>query len=391
MHDIGDFAEQAATQFLDRQKDIDWKLNLMLDRRVVEEFIRTVFYASLIPDEGRWPSVCLMCYRQECEQQFHFLFDPSMPPTPPDIAKLAHAVDAGSHLCCICSNRNIELGGIHVTMLNKHRELGYGSFRVANPLKLRIRGPGHIEVSTGGTALVYNAGEISEESLLQHSEVIAALAKVVEEELREITKGTAEILADVFNDIAESIVRLGHGGIILMAKDPSPSHFSSLKTPNSYLLQQVLLEYWYHVRQLLNVTGSAAEALALAKQDNLPREALKVVSSTLMLEETVQTIAHLAGVDGAIVMSYDCKVFAFNAIIKQLDATEYSLINGRGEPVNEEDFARNRGSRHQSALRFAKTVPHSFALVVSQDGSISAFHNDGHGKVLCEIGMRVLE
>ena len=52
-----------------------------------------------------------------------------------------------------------------------HFEFGYSSSRTPNPLKLFIRCPGHIE-EVPGIALVYEAGKISEESLLPYSRIM---------------------------------------------------------------------------------------------------------------------------------------------------------------------------------------------------------------------------
>jgi hypothetical protein len=139
MADIGEFAKQGADRFLESQQGIQERFNLNLPRRAVEEFIKTVFYASMIPDEGRYPSACLMSYRKGTERAFHFLFNDRLQPSPQEIAKLARATAPESHICCICDDGRILLGGIHVTALNEMREFGYSSFRVANPLKLLIR------------------------------------------------------------------------------------------------------------------------------------------------------------------------------------------------------------------------------------------------------------
>src|SRR2546423_1158904 len=99
MADIGEFAREAADRFRVMQDtfQIDHALyrsqGLPLTRATAAKFIKAAYYASLIPDEGRWPSTCLMCYRSESTLQFHTLFDEPREPTADEIAKLAHAVD----------------------------------------------------------------------------------------------------------------------------------------------------------------------------------------------------------------------------------------------------------------------------------------------------------
>ncbi len=393
MDDIGEFAQRAATEFLERQKTAQDQHKLGLLTPEVEKLVKAAFYASLVPDERRWPSATLMSYRKGCETQFHFLFSEPADPTPHEIAKLAHAVDPGSHICCLCDKGRVRLGGIHVTRLNDHPELGYAAFRIANPLKLVIRRPGQIEFSAGGTALVYNAGQITEESLLKYSVIVEHLATAVANELRELTHGTVEIVPDIINDLAGAIVRLGHGGMILVASPPKKDHFSPRKELLwCDLLNQVLLKYWGVVASAIEAAGGRAKLLDLAERGESTPGLLNIALSVTMLEKAIETIAHLAGVDGAIVFNNSLRVGAFNAIIdRTLQAPKCRLVNEGGFEIEDTEIMKHRGSRHQSALLYARSIPNSFAFVISQDGSVSAFHNRGDGTVICEIGMRVLE
>jgi hypothetical protein len=97
--------------------------------------------------------------------------------------------------------------------------------------------------------------------------------------------------------------------------------------------------------------------------------------------------------DGAIVMDYGCNVLAFNAIVSR-DAKgghPAILVDGIDRPLDAAEIGSNRGSRHQSALSFARRVPNSFAFVISQDGGVTAFHNRGDGICRWEGGLRVLD
>jgi DisA bacterial checkpoint controller nucleotide-binding len=390
MADIREFAGRAAEQFCASQQHIRERFNLGLPRPVVEEYVKAVFYASMIPDEGRYPRVCLMCYRKGCEPDFHLLFSCQIQPSAEEIAKLAQAVATGSHVCCICDNGKIQLGGIHVTTLNEMREFGYSSSRVANPLKMLIRGPGHIEMSTGGTALIYKAGEITEENVFQYSDVMTALAVSVKGELAGLTSGTVEALDDIFNDLAEGIVRLGHGGILLVAKEPQRKQFSSLRQIDCLLLQQLLIRYWNDVATYLAARHRVASMPADARAGVVNPHALTVASDTAMLEKCIDSIAHLTGMDGAVVLNYACKVAAFNAIIdRSASSPNRRLVDQYGRELRREDVVGNRGSRHQAALSYAMNVSNAFAFVISQDGGVSAFYNLGDGRVVCEMGMRV--
>jgi hypothetical protein len=392
MDGIDDFAARVVEEFCRSQQIAGDRFNLGISNDAVEDLIKAVFYASLIPDEGRHPEVCLMCYRTGSQLGFHFLLNHALTPTPEHIAKLAHAVAPGSHISCICDQGGIRLGGIHVTVLNEMREFGYSSYRVANPLKLRIRGPGHIETSTGGLALIYKAGEITEENVFHDSSVMRALAAAVESELADLTAGTVEALDSIFNDLAKAIVRLGHGGILLFAKDPKKTQFSSLKQIDCLFLQQLLTRYWDDVAACVAASGGVGNLLNDAQRRVTNPHVLAVASDTAMLEKCIESIAHLAGMDGAILLNYACNVTAFNAIIvRSSGGAEPRLVDPHGHSLRCEEVVGRRGSRHQSALSYAMNVPNSFALVISQDGGISAFHNPDDGTVVCELGMRVLD
>lgn len=396
MADIGEFARQAAQRINASQKVLETfgeRFNLALSQPVVEDFIKAAFYASMIPDEGRYPTVCLMCYRRDSVREINFSFSTPREPTASEIAKLAHAVASGSHLCVLSHEGKLLLGGIHITVLDQLRPFGFRSFRTGNPLKLLIRGPGHIEVSNGGTALIYRAGDILEESPFLFGHVMKALAESVASELENPTDGSIESLENIFNDLAEAIVHLGHGGLLLAAKHSDLEQFSSARPLACSLLRQLLMRYWSDVATLEAATSGVANRLVEQHQQAAGPHSLTVASSTTMLENCIRSIAHLAGMDGAIVMDYACNVVAFNAIISTdgEGTGQGRLVDRSGREIPEAVIAGNRGSRHQSAVFYARRVPHSFVFVISQDGVVSAFHNRGDGTVLCERGLRVLD
>jgi hypothetical protein len=393
MIDIGEFAREAATQFEGSQKEIPEQFDLNLPREAVENLIKASYYASQLPDEGRWPCVTLMGYRKGCENQFHVWFQKSFDVVPEDIAKLAHAVTDDSHIACISDGGRLRIEGFHINRLYDRKDLGYASFRTANPLKVSIRGPGHVDISFGGTAIVYKAGEMSEEALFQHCGALKQLAALVERELQDLTTGTVESVEDILNDVAKAIVKLGHGGLLLFAEQQGMDNFLSCKTVDVDLLQRLLVEYWDSVKKLRDASGGLPQLIVSEPQEAWSKESLVVARNTDMLEKCVRTIAQFAGMDGAIVFKYDCRVGAFNAIIKRrdCDATKFRFLDGAGRPLTYDGVTKNRGARHQSALSFVMAVPMSFAFVISQDGLISAFHNPGDKTIWCERGMRALE
>ncbi|MCI0680510.1 MAG: hypothetical protein L0Y71_00280 [Gemmataceae bacterium] len=388
MADIEQFAKQVAEDFRERQKGTPERFNLDLPEKAVVDLVKAAFYASMIPDEEVWPSVSLMCYKKGAKTDFHFLFSQPVEVSAQQIAKLAHGVVPDSHLCCVCENGSVSIAGIHVTILNELRQFGYASGRVGNPLRVTIRGPGHLVVSTGGIGAVYKAGEISKEELLQHGEVMGALARDVHGELQPLTHGVIESVEDVFNDLAEAIHRLGHGGMILVTAQPKKSHFTSFREIDCLLLQQLLIRYWNRVADL-NADPGAKQRMRNGEDT---KHGLAISSMVSMLEKCVSSIARLAGIDGAIVMDFGCKVVAFNAITTKGSARpDVKLIDIHGREFKYDEVVGNRGSRHQSALIYTMSVPRSFAFVLSQDGAVTAFHNTGKGALVFQCGLRLMK
>jgi Probable sensor domain DACNV len=400
MADIRDFAKRGADLYGVHQETLRANSELYrtqgglpATRKAASEFIKAAYNASLIPDEGRYPVTCLMCYREDVALQFHTLFDEPCESTAEEIAKLSHAIDNRSHIACICEKDRITLGGFHVNMLYNQREYGYFSGRIANPLKVRIKGPGYIEVACTGAALVFRGGHISEESPLTLSGSMNRLVARVTKELRKTIHYPIESLDHIVNDLMREIVRLGHGGMLIFADTPKASHFSSLRRTNCYYFQELLCNYWDESAKLVKAAGGVGNLLKTPNRSHLTPYMMDVTRATDQLENCLPAIANLSGMDGAIVLTYGCNVGAFNAIIdrQKKPKSQAKLIGVDGRAIAYEKTFAHRGSRHQSGLLYARSVPDSFVFVVSQDGSISAFHNPNDGTVICEFGLRPME
>jgi hypothetical protein len=117
---------------------------------------------------------------------------------------------------------------------------------------------------------------------------------------------------------------------------------------------------------------------------------------TLIAEEDLSTAAELtarlSAVDGALLMSSDLRVLGFGAEIigdasRTVTAYEVSGHSQRGGVwplVDSESF----GMRHRSALRCVSLSDSTAAFVVSQDGSVSFFWQQG-GRVLVKRGVTI--
>ena len=80
MADIGEFAQEVARQYLARQESAQPQFSLGLLAPAVERLVRSVFYASMLPDEGRYPTVSLLSYRGDSDRELHLPLRPPLDP-----------------------------------------------------------------------------------------------------------------------------------------------------------------------------------------------------------------------------------------------------------------------------------------------------------------------
>jgi hypothetical protein len=399
MADVGEFAHQVGSYFRILQQSFATqpelnRLALALSDETVEKFVKAVYYASLIPDEGRWPRATLICYPADVELQFHLLFDQPLDVSPSQIAKLSHAIDNRTHIACSVKDRQIKIAGLHVNWLATQREHGFGSRIAINQLKTTINGPGNIEATTDVITLVYRGGVISSSEQLIRAKTMARLIARLRQELHDAGFDTRlDSLPGIINELMGAIVRLGHGGMVIFTGEPKAPQFSSLRRTNCFFLHQLLTAYWQRRLELVSAAGGLERWLENADMNGLAEQRMNVASATDRLENCVQAIANLSGMDGAIVLTYGCNVGAFNAIIDRQTEPQAAprLIDVKGKEIDYQKAFGDRGSRHQAALLYARSVPDSFVFVISQDGSISAFHNPNDGTVVCEFGLRPME
>jgi hypothetical protein len=171
--------------------------------------------------------------------------------------------------------------------------------------------------------------------------------------------------------IALNMLRQGHGGAILMACDERA--FADLEMrfcielPRTLLLRQA-------VDEMLAVDSDAGALKGEhAWEATLNRR--RQASERLFAVE--EFIAHLTAVDGALLLRSDLELVAFGVIIGLLEADIGEIAVRVVNPVDETQelvapLGRlDLGTRHRSAVRFCFMNPGSFALVASQDGTLS--------------------
>jgi len=103
MADICEFAQRAADQFRESQESIGKRFNLDLSEPTVEDFVKAAFYASMIPDEGRYPTAYLMSYLNFGIADSHIVLTDALLAErsrieKPDTGAMAHFWEVGKRL-----------------------------------------------------------------------------------------------------------------------------------------------------------------------------------------------------------------------------------------------------------------------------------------------------
>jgi hypothetical protein len=155
--------------------------------------------------------------------------------------------------------------------------------------------------------------------------------------------------------LSEASLR-GHGGTVVLLSpgvDPAESAYvSRYRVSGSFNLQSTL-------RDCIEKERSIEISAAYRKVAN----------------ETLQRIAQLAAVDGALILTFAFEVLAFGATLKapRTDAVLVTGPDGFGRGAGRPFDISRYGTRHRSAMDFAAAIPESIVFVISQDGPIRAF------------------
>lgn len=163
--------------------------------------------------------------------------------------------------------------------------------------------------------------------------------------------------------LSEALVR-GHGGtIVLVPTCLTPSsglYATKYVVKGSFGLQKTL-------QQCIENERSIEIGIAYRKVAN----------------ETIQRIAKLAAIDGAVIVTFGFEVVAFGATLTAPRSTLSPVIgpDGYGRSQNTIFEINRYGTRHRSAFDFASAHRGSIAFVISQDGPLRAFHQESDATV----------
>ena len=157
--------------------------------------------------------------------------------------------------------------------------------------------------------------------------------------------------------LSEAALR-GHGGtVVLLPPNVAPAesfYASKYKLDGTFSLQETF-------QKCIEVERQMTFAIAYRKVAN----------------ESIQRVAQLASVDGALILTFGFHVLAFGATLTAPRTSARPILgpDGFGQGSGAPFEIGRYGTRHRSAMDFVAAVPGAIAFVISQDGPIRAFRS----------------
>lgn len=258
-------------------------------------------------------------------------------------------------------------------------------------LLIHILGPGDLLVAEAGEEYRLRANEI----LVHQAACYMEPARTWLTELSRFLLQKAEKCSDWKNDVCDDTflrsniplsdvtflwsrvlriaVRLRHGGAFVIVPDFSmaPITLKFPLEPQDVGLE--LLTAWLAVARIKDTPHEDRLFLDRINNKRLAvHRLLKVASS----------VGALSGTDGCVVLDRRLVLHGFGGSIKAnrdlpIECLNLTTTTDHTEAISTKEICDRYGERHKSALRLVAEVPHSLAFVVSQDGDLRLFANDG--------------
>jgi len=180
------------------------------------------------------------------------------------------------------------------------------------------------------------------------------------------------------------IVADGHGGIVLIVPNESGEWEKSL-SPFPYKLTKPDTHLPDAIRaQLREESENMNDSFELEKSNVTADVKSRIINRVMLTHadvlKEVRTVASLAAVDGAIVMTRELRVVGFGAtiIVNESKAPNVFIesFEKKSQRIKPALLKETGGTRHQSATRFVNMYKDTIALIVSQDQHLAVVHWD---------------
>jgi hypothetical protein len=356
----------------------------------VRELVAVAFFASLVSEEGRFPSgLTLFVGVNEDVPKRDAAFSRSEPLSVEALRKVSpaiphsHALRLGrrdGRLHIVAFSRNLLL----TDRLDDRPEFWLIGGQEAG-LWLTINGPADLTVSEAGPELRYVGGRVRHcvpiSSAPGISLVAGLSARIAIKQLQALHPeageryGCAASYGTMLNSLlAQSITqmrRARHGGTILVMPEDAGG----------------LVKFKHQFAEPMRF-GTSAKDYWLAWLDAKPPQVINFYRLEML--NAARVVAALANVDGCVGLTNAYDVAGFGGEIQAMEAQLPFVDAATGVPWTDQSGESLGGTRHRSALRFCRSAIGALAVVVSQDGGISVFHSGNTG-VTCYRGFDAVQ
>lgn len=355
----------------------------------IASLVEAALYASLLPDEGRWPRCRLR--NAEAHSWARLVSFRPTPVAPATLTRLATLCHSASHALSIIEEGGsilcdglVDTGPMGLDGLPGRPEIVTGGSSIA--LDLQILGPGHLVVRDRGSMLncELRGGKLRLLSSVWRVPQVRTLfdrfgarcldqcvpdADDPQRDLFGGAHGLTWLACALFAPVLAGIVHARHGGaIVVLPRDLEGGGRGAINFGTEVRdldLAAEVAEYW---SACLAFTPDQESASRWQRA----RARIRSKSSALV---------GLTSIDGCVIMTDDLRVARFGA---QITVEDERAQGGRpfraaatGEQFDYREFMADLGgTRHRSAARLAAAVEGAIAFVVSQDGGLTAFCGD---------------
>lgn len=370
-------------------------------RRILEQFVKLAFFASLEREEQRAATFTLV------------LLDPSIPiiagwnivpltthpkATVGEIVKLASATDYKQTFIAVFQAREgLLIYGLVFTTLDPYRmargELVEGAISLTFCPRVTVTGPGRLRIGINDVDFAtYQQGVVYQpiESVLRaESPVMRALSRLITGSPPEHSScRKAHAMGAILNLLLQMITDRRHGGtVVIVPDDASLTDDVHVKYRIAGTdLHEQFEAHWLALeeRRKRERHHGVADSPCVGSICAACGETKAPSALSRHLLDALNAVADLSQADGAVILGADLKVLGFGAMFKLSN----NLPTARQAPerfsqrASKFDLAK-LGSRHRSAACFCHQHRGSVAFVVSEDGPVSCMtHVDEHGAIV---------
>jgi hypothetical protein len=249
------------------------------------------------------------------------------------------------------------------------RKLGHGL-----AIEIRIQGPGHLVAQWLGEEIELRAGTLRHVTGFLRLPVFRKLIDETSQYLvpAPVSSGQAEI-KQIFRFVLSRMIRQTmnrrHGGcfVILPDRDYAADIAVGYRCENSVSLVRSVQEFW-------DANRTAGNTLAPSPPEDANRMAEWAWQKLLAIGDTID---RASCVDGCVVLTRDLRLRGFGGHIAIRDDDPDLLRRPLRDEVTRDVLADvTGGTRHRSALRLCRKIAGAMALVISQDGYLTAYWSD---------------